>query len=353
MIAAATGFAACSSDEPENGGEKPGTDPSVPATSLFVINEGAFMQSNGSLSLYNTKTSTISNDIFREANGFGPGDVVQSMTIDPANPYAWLVVNNSQVIFAIDPDTFEERGRIAGDIVSPRQMLFINESKAYVSQFYTDDIAVVNPKTFSITGHIKYPIAEDASASTGEMVRVDEYVYVCCPNYNNAVLKVDTATDKVVDVCYPGIQPAHIVKDAYHHLWVLCDGGYDGSPYGYEAPKLVLISTIDFEVKQEYTMNLGDYVSALAIDGTGERLYWINGGVYTMTIDSPSLPDQPYIKADGYFYGITVDPDNGEIYVADAVDFSQPGRLLRYSKNGQELLSTVTTGVCPHAFCWK
>ena len=356
VIAAAAGFAACSSDEPKNGPDNPGKpeNPGSPGTtSLFVINEGGFMKSNGSLSLYDPAKGSVANDVFRAANGFGPGDVVQSMTIAAESPYAWLVVNNSQVVFAIDPSTCQERGRISGDITSPRQILFVNDSKAYISQFYTDRIAVVNPKTYTVTGGIEYPIAEGSSASTGEMVRVGDYVYVCCPNYNSALLKVDTRTDKVTDVCYPGIQPAHIVVDANKDLWVLCDGSYEGSPYGYEAPKLVRIDSSDLTIKADYSMNLGDYVSVLAIDNAGRTLYWINGGVYSMDIAAGALPSAPLIAADGSFYGLTISPDDKEIYVADAIDYSQPGRVLRYSARGGEAISTFTVGVCPHAFCWK
>lgn len=356
LVSAAVGFAACSNDEPNGGSGGNDPDPVIPpvSTGLFVVNEGGFGSSNGSLSFYDTEKSTIENDIFRKANGFGPGDVVQSMTISEHNPNAWLVVNNSQVIFAIDPETYKEKGRIAGDLVSPRQIKFISPEKAYVTQFYTNTIAVVNPATYSITKQITYPVAEGATPSTGEMVDVDGFMYVCCPNYNSAVLKINTSSDEVVDVIYPGIQPSFIVADMNRDLWILCNGGYQGSPYGYEAPKLVKVSTADFKVKAEYEMTLGDYVSVLAIDGQGENLFWINSDVYTMDINAKTLPVNPIIRNNGaFFYGLTIDNANGDIYVTDAVDFTQPGRLIRYGHQGGEPLSTVTTGICPHAFCWK
>ncbi|MDE6300649.1 MAG: YncE family protein [Muribaculaceae bacterium] len=351
LATAAAGLTACSNDEPDNNG---GNNSNGNPTGVFVLNEGGYMQSNGSLSFYNTESGKCENDLFRNANGFGPGDVVQSMTLDPASPNAWLVVNNSQVIFAIDPDTYKEKGRITEGITSPRQMAFIDENKAYVTQFYTNAIAVVNPKTYAVTKYIEYPVEENASPSTGEMVAVDGFMYVCCPNYNSALLKVDTSTDKVVDVIYPGIQPSHIVADANKDLWVICDGGYQGSPYGFDATKLVRISTSDFKVKAEYNMGLGDYVPVLTIDRAGRNLFWINGGVYKMDIAAGGLPSAPIITPDNaVFYGMTVSPGTGEILVTDAVDFSQNGRLLRYAATGGDPISAVTVGVCPHAFCWK
>ncbi len=52
------------------------------------------------------------------------------------------------------------------------------------------------------------------------------------------------------------------------------------------------------------------------------------------------------------FYGLTVNPVNSEVYVADAIDYVQPGVILRYSPEG-ELLDEFKVGIIPGAFCWK
>lgn len=355
FLAFAVGLAACSDNEPK--GQDPGTSPVNPGQSsgsVFIVNEGGFMNGNASLSLLDITDNTIRNEVFRTANGFGPGDVAQSMTISPDSPYAWLVVNNSQVIFAIDPDTFVEKGRIAGDILSPRKIQFITPEKAYVTQFYTPSIAVINPVTFSVTKQIEYPIEEGASPSTGDMVKVDNYVYVCCPNSNSAVLKIDATTDQVVDHITPGIQPTFIVADKNKDLWVLCNGAYQGAEYGYEAPRLVKVSTTDFKVKKEFRLTLGAYIARMVIDPAGENIYWIAGDVFRMSIAAESLPANPLIKSKGEaFYGMTIEPEKGDIFVTDAVDYTQQGRVLRYKPDGSGPVAEYTAGVIPSAFCWK
>ena len=52
------------------------------------------------------------------------------------------------------------------------------------------------------------------------------------------------------------------------------------------------------------------------------------------------------------FYGLTINPVNGEIYVSDAVDYVQSGTVLRYSQDG-ELLDTFNVGINPGSFCWR
>ena len=47
-----------------------------------------------------------------------------------------------------------------------------------------------------------------------------------------------------------------------------------------------------------------------------------------------------------------LDPSNGDVYVADAIDYQQQGQILRYSQDG-ELLDSFYVGIIPGAFCWK
>jgi len=83
---------------------------------LFVVNQGNFMYANASLSYYNPQTKDIENEIFVRANGINLGDVAQSMVLYKETAY--VVVNNSGVVFAIDPKTFTLKGMLTG-LVSP------------------------------------------------------------------------------------------------------------------------------------------------------------------------------------------------------------------------------------------
>lgn len=317
---------------------------------LFIVCEGNFQYGNSTLSFYSPATEEVQNEVFYRANGMKLGDVAQSMTI--YNGKGWIVVNNSHVIFAIDTDTFKETGRIE-NLTSPRYIHFVSEQKAYVSQLWDNRIFIVNPTTYSITGYITVPEMLPSSGSTEQMVQVDDYVFCNCWSYQNRIIKIDVKTDEVVDQISVGIQPNSLVKDKYNRLWTITDGGYDNSPYGYETPALFCIDTDSFTITKAFFFNPGDSPSEIQIDGKGENLYWINNDVWKMNVDAQSLPQKPLIPfRDTKYYGLTVDPVSEDIYVADAIDYSQQGMIYRYSPQG-DLFDQFYVGVTPGAFCWK
>lgn len=163
------------------------------------------------------------------------------------NGVGWIVVNNSHVIFAIDVDTFKEVGRIT-NFTSPRYIHFLSDEKAYVTQLWDNRIFIVNPERYEITGYIECPGMTMESGSTEQMVQYGKYVYVNCWSYQNRILKIDSETDEVVGELTVGIQPTSLVMDKNNKMWTITDGGYEGSPYGYEAPSLYRIDAEKFEI---------------------------------------------------------------------------------------------------------
>lgn len=348
LLAAAACFCACSSDD----------EPSPPPTSnptaegLFIINQGNFQYGNSTLTYYTPDDDKAQQEVFYRANGFRLGDLGQSMTIDTRGT-GWVVVNNSNVIFAIDTDSFKEKGRIDAGITSPRYIHFVSESKAYVTQLNDNRIAIVDPAKYKVTGYIDIPDMEASTGSTEMMVQVGKYVYVNCWSYNNRIVRINSDNDRVEGFVTTGKQPKAMTLDADSNIWAVTDGGYYGSPYGYENPTLVKVNTKTFSVELTLPMELGANVSSITTNGDGTRLYWICNDVYSMPITSTSLPSKPLISADGnWLNGMTVDPERGDVYVANALDYVQRGQLMRYSADGQ-FITKVPTGVIPGNFCWK
>lgn len=323
---------------------------------IFVINEGNFMYGNASLTYYDPETGQVIDDVFFQTNALPLGDVALSMTIQDSLGY--VVVNNSGRIYIIDTGTFEVKGKITG-LTSPRYMHFISETKAYVSDLYARSIAVVNPQTMEVTGSISVnnSNSESYQHATEQMLQYDRFVYTNCWSFDNQVLVIDSELDQVVDSIEVGKQPNSMVLDRHHALWVLCDGGDEGSPFGSEEGGLLKIGAGSTEAELIQSFAPGDRPSNLKINGSGDTLYYINGDVYCYPVNGSADPEllveSPYEEsAWSGFYGLDVDPISSEIYVADAIDFVQRGMVYRFSQEGVAI-DTFRTGIAPGAFCFN
>ena len=325
-------------------------DISTSERGLFICNEGNFQYGNATLSYYDPQTKSVENEVFYRANAMKLGDVAQSMIIH--NGIGWVVVNNSHVVFAIDPTTFKEVGRITG-LTSPRYIHFVSDDKAYITQIWDNRIFIINPKRYEVTGYIEVPDMTSEQGSTEQMVQLGKYLYVNCWSHQNRLLKIDTETDKIVAELEVGIQPTSLALDCNGKLWTVTDGGYEGSPYGYEAPALYRIDLESFTIEKQFSFRKGDAPSEVQINGRGDTLYWINDDIWSMSVDADRVPVRPFLDSRGtIYYGLTVDPKSDEVYIADAVDYTQQGKIYRYSARG-ELLDEFYVGIIPGAFCWK
>jgi hypothetical protein len=143
--------------------------------------------------------------------------------------------------------------------------------------------------------------------------------------------------------------------DCNSKLWTVTDGGYEGSPYGHEAPSLYCINIDDgkFEVEKQFRFKFGDWPSEVQLNGTKDKIYWLNDDVWEMDVTADRAPVRPFLPYNGtLYYGLTVCPHTGDVYVADAIDYVQQGKVYRYSKD-KVLLDEFYVGIIPGAFCWK
>lgn len=334
-----------------------------PGAGVFICNEGNFMYGNASLSYYDTQNRTVDNQIFYNANNFPLGDVCQSMSIIDGKGF--VVVNNSGKVYVIEINTFKYLGAITG-LTSPRYIQQVSEDKIYISDLYSPSMAIANPKTLKVTGHIYMGTTKGPGKVNGteQMVKFGNYVYVCSWSFNNKVYKIDTTTDKLVDSLTVTKQPNSMVLDKNGKIWVLSDGGYTGSPYGQERATLIKIDAERFVVENILPFaGMEASPSELSINESKDRIYFINGswasgsvpnsGVYTMSVEQTALPSAPLIAEEGrLFYALGVNPYTGEVYVSDAIDYVQRSVVFRYSAGG-DLLDQFKVDITPGAFCFK
>ena len=323
---------------------------------VYIVNEGNFMYGNSSLSFYDPETKHVVNHVFQARNGTPLGDVAQSMTI--WNNLGFVVVNNSGKIYIIDSRTAEFKGSITG-LSSPRYIHIINPEKAYVTDLYARKITVFNPATFQKTGQISVsnPASEFSQHATEQMIQYKNLVFTNCWSYDNKILVIDTDSDRLIDSIEVFKQPNSLVIDKDHKIWVLTDGGFEGSAYGYERPGLLKIDAETREIERTFRFALGEHPLSLCLNAGKDSLLFLNRHVWKMAVTDKKLPQQPFIESSytaiyGGFYSLAVDPLNSNVYVGDAIDHAQNGLIHRYSASGK-LIDEFKVGISPGGFAFK
>lgn len=354
-------MAACSNSEPDKQKE----DVIGSGKGVIILCEGNYQAGNSTLSYYNPDTKSVQNGVFFKANDAKMGDTGQSIQLHDG--VAYVAMENSGIIWALDTETFKVKGRLtAGQtehMINPRYIHFLSSEKAYVTDLYSPYITIFNPRTMQYLGSI--PTGQpDAFGynSTEEMVQFGNRVFTNCWSYSNKILVIDTTTDEVCDsIVLSSWQPKSMALDARGKLWVITDGGYetDDDSFSDNIPHLYRIDAATLTIEPPQALDTDNANVKLATNPSGTILYIINNDVYRMDVTASHVPVRPFIEAergsDGrkhFLYGIGVNPNNGEIYVADAVDYSQSGVVYRYSENGT-LLDKFRVGITPNGFAFK
>jgi hypothetical protein len=319
---------------------------------LFILNQGNFQFSNSSLSYYDPYLKQIQNNVFQRVNEIPLGDVAQCMVIHDS--LAFIVLNNSGGVYVIDINNFEFKGWIEG-LTSPRYIHIINEQKGYITDLYAKAITIFNPTILEITGGIATDKGSNTfnQHATEQMVQLNNLIYTNCWSFDDKILIIDTDLDKVVDSIQVGIQPVAIKLDKNNKLWVLTDGGYVGNPFGHEEAKLVCINLQNKAIEREFIFELNDRPTDLQLNGTKDTLYFVNNDIWKLSIEQRSMPEKPFIPRDNkLFYALGVDPITSEVYVSDAIDYMQSGKVYRFSPQAAPI-DTFTVGITPGYFCFK
>ena len=323
---------------------------------VYIVNEGNFMYGNSSLSFYDPITKRVVNHVFQARNGAPLGDVAQSMII--WNNLGFIVINNSGKIYIIDSSTAEYKGQITG-LSSPRYIHVINSQKAYITDLYARKITIFNPTTFEKTGIIKVgnSKSEFNQHSTEQMIQYKNLVFTNCWSYDNKILVIDSNTDQLVDSIEVLKQPNSMVIDRNNKIWVITDGGFEGSPYGYEQAGLLKIDAETREIERSFRFALGDHPLNLCINPSKDTIFFLNRHVWKMAVTEKRLPEKPFIASEytsstGGFYSLGIDPASSEIYLGDAIDHRQNGMVRRYASSGK-LIDEFKVGISPGDFAFK
>jgi DNA-binding beta-propeller fold protein YncE len=312
---------------------------------FFILNEGGWQKANASVSYRYFEGDSSKHQIFETANGYKLGDVLQDMMVNDSLSY--LVVNNSGYIKVVRTGTFEEKTTIKG-FNSPRSILKVNNTTAFVSDLYAGQIYVVDLVTNTISDSIKSGVYIES------MVLVNGKVYVTLPSvwglYNSdQILVIDPVTKIITGTFTVGLNPYQIIADQNGHLWIFCMGDAWASPAVSASIHWINPSTNDRSFIDLSELPVA-YSGTMALNKTDKKIYFLYGDLYQIDISGNQYPVTKLAAFSGRTtYGLGFDETNDHIYVSHVKDSNQNGSIIKYDLVGKQL-EEFSAGVIPSKF---
>ncbi|MEQ9426017.1 MAG: hypothetical protein RJQ09_16445 [Cyclobacteriaceae bacterium] len=323
---------------------------------FFILNEGAFGNSNTSLSFYSRETSEVTNNIFQTVNNRPLGDQSQSMAIH--NDDGFIVVQNSGKVEVIDVDDFTSIATISNGISSPRYFIGFNDNKGYLSDWgdgFNGSVHVIDLNTYSVTKSI------ETGSGSNQMVVRNGFVYVANNGgfgLDNTISVIDTNNDVVSQTIEVGDNPNNLHLDANNNIWVLGSGflAFDADfNLVIENSSPSWLGVIDsgnaITLMLEFTDITFGTADDLTIDESSNQLYFnYNGGVWLHDMSATQLPTSPFIQQD--LYGLSFDSNTGNLIGSEAPGFTSSGNLIFYDANGG-VSNSFLVGIGPNSIVFK
>jgi YVTN family beta-propeller protein len=333
--------------------EKPDskTKPDGYSQGVYIVDEGSFQSSNGSISYFDPSRNLIVNGIFEAANNRSPGDVVQSISV-VNDSTAYIVVNGSGKVEIVRLKDFKV---IAPPIpvFYPRYFIRVSESKGYLSAGSMQGwIYSINLAEKVVTDSMQVGYGPE------NMVRRNDQVFVVNSGgwgLDSTVSVINCSTDEVSGQIQVGKVPLDLALDAETNLWVYCKGyaqyNWD-PPYNLISETDALLQKVDCEtgniIWQQSVGKAGDYTATppkMAISREGTKIFYLRpDGVYALSTDAPVISATPLIE--GSFYGIEVNPDDDNIYVFES-SFTGNGSMKIFDPMGTPV-AQGTVGIAPN-----
>jgi YVTN family beta-propeller protein len=315
---------------------------------VFILNEGNFGMANATVDYLEHSTSALTLDYFTKVNARPLGDVVQSMTF--GNNKGYIVLNGSGKVEIVNATTFKSDTAIGGQ-ASPRYILLVDSNKAYVSNWISDNISVIDLHTYAVTTTIPTGTGPEQMVKSGDKVFVSNSGGY---GLDNSVTVINCLTDQVITTIEVGDAPVAMKIDVNGKIWVLCRGDYGSwtDPNDDTQGQLVRINPASLAIELRLPIGTAaDHPDRMAISADKTELFFLSSygfgkGVYKFNVNQSALPLQPLVT--GNFYGINVNPLDGYLYAADPLDYNQRGYMFRYNTGNGAKVDSFRVGVIPN-----
>lgn len=321
---------------------------------LYVLNEGQFGKSNASLDVLlinrittiidstNRKDTIVTFDTVYQKNRITAlGDVGNDVKL--INGKLYIVMNGSHQIVVADPNNATETARIDFPVgSSSNKIAYVGSNKALVTQLYGTSVSVVDLASNTIVADL--PLER----GTNDIGILNNKAFISADSQSIVILNVaSNSLDRIVTLPYG---PQQIIVDsARNQIIVACQGNFADPTSN---SHLVWLNAQTGEIIKTEQVGVGSYMIGRLFLGNG-KLYMLAGmDVKTIDLVTRTIASTPFISGSTFYYGASVDPVSGNLYLGDAGSFSAAGKVDVYSGTTGALLKSYEAGIAPAHFAF-
>ncbi len=325
-----------------------------PAIGEYILSEGSFNANDTKLSFYDNKTSIITGDFFLQQNPSVPplGGVGNDMIIYGSKLYVVMNVSQNVTVLNAGDGKLITRIPFNGSTKQPRYAVGAR-GKVYVTA-YDNTVSVIDTTTLAIIKTIMVGANPEGIAASAN------YLYVANSGGLNAipdstVSLIDLNTETEIRKIKVGINPNKIEINTAGNVFVSAFGTF--TPPYLPASVSVINGAVNLS-----SINLGSNFSYSHIRIAGDIAYLFNnyGGTGTAKVYNTAtntvvrnefITDATIVETP---YGVNIDEQNGDVYIADAVNYSSAGKVTCFTSAGVKKFSFSTSpGVNPNKILFK
>ena len=321
----------------------------------YVLSEGSFNANNTKLSFYAKGSSITTGDVFLQQNPdstAGLGGLGNDAIIYGSKMY--IVLNQSGLVTVLKASNAKFIKQISfknGTTNKQPRYAVGTRGKVYVTS-YDNTVSVIDTSSLAIIKTIVVGANPEGIAASANFLYVaNSGGFNTIPD--STVSLIDLNTELEVRKIKVGVNPYKVEINAAGNVFVSAYGNYTTIPAS--------VSVINGALNTTST-NLGSNFSYSNVRIAGETAYLYNnyGGTGTAKVFNTTnntvtrnefITDGTVIQTP---YGLNIDSQNGDVYIADAKNFISAGTVTCFGSNGVKKFSfSVSPGVNPNTILFK
>lgn len=324
-------FTACKKDK------KPPTLPSPDnlKNGMLVLNEGLFQLNNSSLTWVDLSTGSSNGEFFTQKTGRLLGDTGNDMKRYGGKIY--IVVNVSSTIEVLDAFTgklVKQISMLNGSAAKQPRCIAFYGSKAFIPCFdgYVD---VLDTASLEIIQRIPVGSNPDGITISGQKAFVSNSGGLNSPVMDSTVSVIDVNGLAEITRIKVGKNPGSIVTGYQGDVYVVARGNHGSIP-----SRMKKISAASLTVEESYPFDAG------GLEPMGNKLLITYSGTQSshtalFNMQTGQVENTSYLDLSGVqtLYGLHYNQATNQIYLLDAMGYTNTGYIRVYSGSGSYIKS--------------